>query len=304
MNDPGDDREEIRKRFTERPLRFGIFSLRGLVFERVWNPPVGGILSLKPQKAGGGFDNRTRNTEESRMTEKFRSGHATHVGNVRDHNEDSYLVRPDLGLWIVADGMGGHESGEVASAMTVEVVNQLVQAGKSLKESLVSAHRAVMGAADSDPRKTGMGSTVVVLRVTGNRYEIAWVGDSRVYLWSLKHGFKQLTHDHSYVQLLVDNELIRPEEARYHPMSHVVNQAIGSSPDGSVTVDTREGVLEPGDRFLLCTDGLTNEVPDAGIAEVLQHEKDHQAAVDMLIDEALAAGGADNVTVVLVEIPG
>lgn len=236
------------------------------------------------------------------MTEKFRSGYATHVGNVRDHNEDNYRVQPELGLWIVADGMGGHESGEVASAMTVELVSESVEAGKSLTESLAAAHEAVMHAADSDLGKSGMGSTVVVLRIAGDRYEIAWVGDSRVYLLSPRNGFKQLTRDHSYVQLLIDNELISPEDAKNHPMSHVVNQAIGSSPNGTVTVDTVGGTIEAGDRFLLCTDGLTNELSDAGITEVLRHEKDYQIAAEKLIDQALAAGGADNVTVVIVEI--
>ncbi len=236
------------------------------------------------------------------MTEKFRSGCATHVGNVRDHNEDDYRVQPEIGLWIVADGMGGHESGEVASAMTVEIVSGSVEAGKSLTESLVSAHEAVTHASDSDRSKAGMGSTVVVLKITENRYQIAWVGDSRAYLYSRMNGLRQLTRDHSYVQLLVDNELISPEDAKNHPMSHVVNQAIGSSPNGTVTVDTVDGTLEAGDRFLLCTDGLTNEVSDAGIAEVLRQEQDHQIAAQKLIDKALAAGGSDNVTVVIVDI--
>lgn len=282
-------------------------SLIGIILH---NPParilkflVGGILSLKLLKAVVGLVHRKCNNGESRMTEKFRSGTATHVGNVRDHNEDNYRVEPELGLWIVADGMGGHESGEVASAMTVELVSESVEAGKSLTESLVSAHEAVMQAADSDPSKSGMGSTVVVLKITGNRYEIAWVGDSRVYLFSRRNGLKQLTRDHSYVQLLIDNELISPEDAKNHPMSHVVNQAIGSSPNDTVTVDTVDGTVEAGDRFLLCTDGLTNELSDAGIAAVLRQEKDHRAAVEKLIDAALAAGGADNVTVVIVEIP-
>jgi protein phosphatase len=236
------------------------------------------------------------------MTETILSGTATHVGNVRDHNEDNYSVRPDLGLWIVADGMGGHESGEVASAMTVELVSQSVEGGKSLTQALVGAHEAVMQAANSDSGKSGMGSTVVVLGITGNRYEIAWVGDSRAYLFSRRDGLKQLSRDHSYVQLLIDNELISPEDAKNHPMSHVVNQAIGSSPSGTVTVDTVDGTVEAGDRFLLCTDGLTNELSDAAIAEVLRCENDRQAAADQLIGEALAAGGADNVTVVIVEI--
>lgn len=237
------------------------------------------------------------------MTDGIRSGCATHVGNVREHNEDRYLVEPALGLWVVADGMGGHECGEVASAITVDIVSKSVEAGSSLKESLVSAHEAVVDAADSDPARLGMGSTVVVLKITENQYEVAWVGDSRIYLLSRNESLRMLTHDHSYVQLLVDNDLINPEDARNHPMSHVVNQAIGSSPNGSVTVDTVGGTVESGDRFLLCTDGLTNELSDEGIAEVLQNNQDQQVAVDRLIEKALKAGGADNVTLVVVDAP-
>ena len=161
-----------------------------------------------------------------------------------------------------------------------------------------------MRAADADRGKSGMGATVVTLKITGNRYEIAWVGDSRVYLHSPKNGLKLLTRDHSYVQLLIDNDLITQEDAKNHPMSHVVNQAIGSSPKGTVSVDTVEGTVEVGDRFLLCTDGLTNEVSDEGIADILRTEKDHRVVVEKLRDGALAAGGADNVTVVLVEAFG
>ncbi len=236
------------------------------------------------------------------MIDTIRSAYATHAGNVRDLNEDYFQMTPELGLWIVADGMGGHESGEVASALTVDVVRRSVEAGEPLNKSLIAAHEAVMRAADSDPGKSGMGATVVALKITGNHYEIAWVGDSRVYRLSRQKGFNLLTHDHSYVQLLIDNDLITPEDAKNHPMSHVVNQAIGSSPKGTVAVDTVAGTVESGDRFLLCTDGLTNELSDDGIAAVLGQEGDHQAAADQLIQKALAAGGADNVTVVIVEI--
>lgn len=237
------------------------------------------------------------------MIENIRSAVATDVGNIREHNEDFHQMDPELGLWIVTDGMGGHESGEVASELTAKVVSQSVKEGKSLEDSLVSAHEYVMQAADSDPSKSGMGATAVVLKVTGNQYEIAWVGDSRVYRLSRKSGLDLLTHDHSYVQLLVDNDLISADDARHHPMSHVVNQAIGSSPKGAVVVDQVQGKVELGDRFLLCTDGLTNELCDEGIAKVLTEETDCQQAADRLVQEALDAGGADNVTVVIVEIP-
>lgn len=235
------------------------------------------------------------------MTVEIRSGYATHVGNVREHNEDKYLANSELGLWIVADGMGGHECGEIASEITIEQICQSVEGGKSLKESLESAHDAVINASDEDPTKLGMGSTVVVLKITEDRYEIAWVGDSRIYMFRQKKGFNLLTHDHSYVQLLVNNDLIAPEDAKGHPMSHVVNQAIGSSPGGGVDVDTAEGLVEPGDRFLLCTDGLTNELSDERIQDILRNNEDQQTAVDNLIQQTLEAGGTDNVTLVVVD---
>jgi PPM family protein phosphatase len=271
---------------------------------RLWQllHSVVGTLKLKLLKVFANFVRRKNHNEETWMIDTIRSAYATHAGNIRDLNEDYFHMEPELGLWIVADGMGGHESGEVASAMTVDVVHRSVEAGEPLAKSLVAAHEAVIQAADSDPGKSGMGATVVVLKITGNCYEIAWVGDSRVYRYSRTNGLKLLTHDHSYVQLLVDNELISPEDAKNHPMSHVVNQAIGSSPKGTVSVDTVSGTVDPGDRFLLCTDGLTNELSDDGIADVLRQEIDHQAAADQLIQEALTAGGGDNVTVVIVEI--
>ncbi|MGH8474447.1 MAG: PP2C family protein-serine/threonine phosphatase [Methylococcales bacterium] len=237
------------------------------------------------------------------MIETIRSVYATHVGNIRDHNEDRYRLEPELGLWIVADGMGGHEGGEIASEMTVDVITRSIEDGESLKQSLVSAHEAVLHAAQSDPRKSGMGSTVVVLRIRDNRFEIAWVGDSRAYRLSKRYGFKLLTHDHSYIQLMIDNGLIAPHQARNHPMGHVVSQAIGSSPQGSVCVDFIEGTVEAGDRFLLCTDGLTNELTDDRIAAVLNQGKSLQTVVEILLGKALDAGGLDNITIVAVEKP-
>ena len=162
------------------------------------------------------------------MSDRFAVGYATHVGCVRDHNEDNHICRSELGLWVVADGMGGHECGEVASAITVEQIVAAVEQGKSLEESLHEAHTAVVDAGLAGKGKPGMGSTVVVLRINDNRYEIAWVGDSRVYRGN-RQEFEKLTRDHSYVQELLDNDLIDEQDARIHPMRHVVNQAIGSS---------------------------------------------------------------------------
>lgn len=233
------------------------------------------------------------------MSDRFVVGSATHVGRVRDHNEDNYTSRSDLGLWIVADGMGGHECGEVASEITVEQIVTATQNGRSLEESLREAHDTVVKAAQSGRGKPGMGSTVVALKVEHNRYEVAWVGDSRVYRAN-QSDFEKLTHDHSYVQELLDNNLIDENDAWIHPMRHIVSQAIGSSVDEEITVATVTGAFQPGDKFLLCSDGLTDEVPDQEIRQILQEKVDLQSIADRLIGAALDNGGADNITVILV----
>ncbi len=233
------------------------------------------------------------------MNENFSVGFATHVGCVRGHNEDNHMIRSELGLWIVADGMGGHECGEIASAITVATIVAAVEQGRNLTESLHQAHLAVIHAGGTGEGKPGMGSTVVVLKIIGNQYEVAWVGDSRVYLGN-RYEFQQLTRDHSYVQQLLDSDLIDAQDARTHPMRHIVNQAIGSVDNQNVTVDTVVGTLQRGDKFLLCSDGLTDEVPDEEIAEILQANEDLQYTADQLVTAALNNGGADNVTVLLV----
>ena len=233
------------------------------------------------------------------MTDRFVVGSATHVGRVRDHNEDNYICRSEIGLWVVADGMGGHEYGEVASAITVEQIVTATQNGRSLEESLQEAHDAVLKAGQTGHGKPGMGSTVVALKVDQNRYEVAWVGDSRVYRANQRE-FEKLTHDHSHVQELLDNNLIDEQDARVHPMRHIVSQAIGSSANDKISVDTVTGAFQPGDKFLLCSDGLTDEVPDQEICQILRKNVDLQSIADLLVGAALDNGGADNVTVLLV----
>ncbi len=237
------------------------------------------------------------------MKGEIRCGYATNVGCLRDHNEDAYSVEPELGLWVVADGMGGHEGGEIASEITITTVSQAIRAGRTLKEAFAEAHAAVKDAGASGVGKTGMGSTVVALRINDNDYEIAWVGDSRIYLWDGKE-FRQISHDHSYVQLLVDNQLIEKNDVRSHPMKHIVNQAIGNCANDDVDVDTLAGRLVEGCRFLLCSDGLSDELTDEEIASVICSKAMVQEAVDRLIDMALDSGGSDNITAMVVELAG
>ena len=233
------------------------------------------------------------------MNDRLCTGHATHVGRVREHNEDSYVVQPEMGLWVVADGMGGHACGEVASAITVKEVTAAIRQGSSLSEAMHIAHTAVLNAAKSGLGKPGMGATVVALSMPGENYEITWVGDSRGYLWDGQM-LQPLTRDHSYVQMLLDNHLIEQKDIKGHPMGYIVTQAIGSVTANDIDVDRVTGSLSRNECLLLCSDGLTDELSDEAIAMILKSGGNNQIAVDGLIEAALLTGGSDNITVVLV----
>jgi protein phosphatase len=222
----------------------------------------------------------------------------TNPGLVRDHNEDRYLANEDLGLWLVADGIGGHESGEVASAIACREIEAAVSNGLSLADAVIQGHQAVLAEIDRRGGDSNMGATVVALRIVGEEYEIAWVGDSRVYLWNGK--LQQLTVDHSYVAELVEQGLISPGDAGSHPQRHIITRSLGVSASQELRVGQRSGRLEPGAKLLLCTDGLTDGVSDAEIALELRRHQSPQSQVDALMAAALAAGGRDNVTVLVV----
>jgi len=227
-------------------------------------------------------------------------GHLTHVGLRRELNEDTYYGDSELGLWLVADGMGGHEYGEVASALAREVIVREIRHGKPLAMAIRIADEEIIGASRRRSDALPMGTTVVAARVANGRFEVAWVGDSRVYLW---HGGKlaQLSQDHSYVQELISQGTISVDQARVHPQRNVVTQALGVTDPQSLNVETMSGEFTAGMQLLLCSDGLTEEVDDSGISRVLAHtECSAQECVDGLVAAALDHGGSDNVTVVLV----
>jgi protein phosphatase len=225
-------------------------------------------------------------------------GHLSHVGLRREHNEDTYYADVDLGLWLVADGMGGHEFGEVASALARDAVVREVKAGKPLPEAIRSADEEIIRQSRRRAESLPMGTTMVALRVNGNKFELAWVGDSRAYLWNGQ--LRQLSSDHSYVQELIDQGAITAEQARTHPHRNVVTQALGVTDPENLKVETIAGELRPGFQILLCSDGLTEEVDDATIASLLGHpDLSAQECVDHLVSAALDGGGSDNVTVVV-----
>ena len=227
-------------------------------------------------------------------------GHLTHVGLRRELNEDTYYGDSELGLWLVADGMGGHEYGEVASALAREAIVREIRQGTSLSQAIRIADEEIIRASRKRSDSLPMGTTVVAVRIAGNHFEVAWVGDSRVYLWH-ERTLAQLSQDHSYVQELISQGTISVDQARTHPHRNVVTQALGVTDPQNLNVETLSGDLLPGMQLLLCSDGLTEEVDDHGISQVLGHtECSAQECVDGLVAAALDGGGSDNVTVVLV----
>jgi protein phosphatase len=200
----------------------------------------------------------------------------------------------------VADGMGGHACGEVASALARETIVREIRDGKSLGQAIRVADEEIIRTSRRRNDSLPMGTTVVAARVQGNRFEVAWVGDSRAYLW--RDGqLAQLSQDHSYVQELIAQGALTSEQARSHPHRNVVTQALGVTDPNQLNVETLTGDLRPGMQLLLCSDGLTEEVDDRGIADALrQDDCSAQELVDTLIAAALDGGGSDNVTAILV----
>ena len=224
----------------------------------------------------------------------------THEGRVRDHNEDSFCTRERHGLWAVADGMGGHEGGEWASAKliekldAVELADDFEAACGGVAEAIAAANRAIL--LEAGRRRKQMGSTVVVLLVHDQRYAVLWVGDSRAY--RLRDGeLVQLTRDHSQVQEMVERGILRAEDAVGHPMGHILSRAVGVREE--VQVDQVAGDVFPGDVFLLCSDGLHGYVEEKEIARLLARGSPERASEE-LVELTLAAGAPDNVTVVAI----
>ncbi len=240
--------------------------------------------------------------KQKKSESKITYNHAvcSHVGLVRGLNEDSYLALPEYGLWVVADGMGGHEAGEIASQIAVQEISKSIQKGLSLTDAITAAHYAIQNDIRRALGATNMGTTVVAAKLNGRNYEIAWVGDSRAYLWNT--ALQQLTSDHSYVQQLLDSGLIIASEVASHPRRNIISQALGLSENRHDTpkIDHLTGIFNKNDTLLLCSDGLTGEIPDKEIALIFAQEKDNTTRADRLIKAALANGGRDNVTVIMV----
>jgi protein phosphatase len=227
-------------------------------------------------------------------------GAATDVGRIREINEDGYLVDEGMGLIAVADGMGGHRAGEVASATALEALRASVRKGNPLREAIEAANDAVFEKSSSNDDFRGMGTTLTAgTLAAGNTLIVGHVGDSRAYL--LRDGeFRQLTTDHSRVQELVDDGRLTADEAAVHPMRNIVTRALGV--DSSVDVDVYPLQLELGDVVLFCSDGLTGMLQDEFVGAELRRESDPTRVATRLVDEANRAGGEDNITVIVVGV--
>jgi serine/threonine-protein phosphatase Stp1 len=230
---------------------------------------------------------------------KFLSVGRTHVGCVRSLNEDAVLNRADIGLWAVADGMGGHEGGEIASAAVVDALGEVSNFTSAYAfrdaaaQALVDANAKLI---EMSADRGTMGSTVVTLLAHEGHYACLWAGDSRAYLYRAG-ALKRLSRDHSVVQEMVDAGAISEEHARAHPRSNVITRAVGAREE--LDVESVFGVIQAGDRFLLCSDGLTGVVTDREIADAMIRAP-LEAAAERLLDQALARGAPDNVSLVLV----
>lgn len=235
---------------------------------------------------------------------KLKWGATTDVGMVRQQNEDAYSAEENL--YIVADGMGGHNAGEVASALAVATVRAGAKSGihstEQFRELVQQANTAIYTASLDDSTQSGMGTTLTALAVVPGeepKVLVANVGDSRTYLFR-GGALTRLSIDHSYVQELVNEGILTPEEARVHPRRNIVTRAMGI--ERSVMVDVFTHLVRTGDRIVLCSDGLVDEVPDTDIATVLSQHSDAQETAEALVLVANANGGRDNTTVVVVDI--
>lgn len=235
----------------------------------------------------------------------LRSAASTHVGMKRQSNEDRYAIVADLGLYLVADGMGGHKAGQVASHLAAEGSIRAIEAlrgasvslAERLRHAVACANREIFAEAQAKPELSGMGTTFVGMLFGGGRLALAHVGDSRAYL--LRQGrLHGLTDDHSIVGELLRRHEISEADAAQHPHRHVLTRALGTRP--RTEPDLAEMTPQEGDVFIMCSDGLTGFVDDSEIAEHLMSEPDLEAAAAALIDTANRAGGQDNITVLLV----
>ena len=240
----------------------------------------------------------------------FTSAGRTDIGVIRSGNEDNFLLLPQEGVFIVADGMGGHAAGEVASEMAVQIIGRELagvqgqsdqDVAERIRHAIQEANSAIFERTLTEVDKRGMGTTATSMLINGVHYIIGQVGDSRAYLYRERQ-LVQITKDHSYVQEQVDAGYLTPEQARTHPYSNVITRCVGANAD--VMPDVYLGTVRAGDIYLLASDGLTGMLEDQDLQAVLERQSDPQRIGEVVITDANHRGGLDNITVIVVRIDG
>ena len=227
------------------------------------------------------------------------------VGKVRKHNEDSFLQRPEVGLWVVADGMGGHAKGDVASNMIVDnlkKVNEgttLVKFIDDIEDRLLTVNQKLIEKARASSKRSTIGSTVVAMLAYDKYCIYMWAGDSRLYRCRNKE-MVQITTDHSQVELYIEQGMITREEAQSHPHGNMITRAIGATEELYIDIDMQE--MQRGDRYLLCSDGLTKHIHDYELEDYLKKGNTAEETCKALIELTLSRGAGDNVTAIIIDI--
>lgn len=262
--------------------------------------PASVTQATAPSRPMLDLERRPGSDSESGSNQRLAWGSRSDVGLIRDHNEDSYLCRPPL--FAVSDGMGGHAAGEVASSIAIHTIAKEAPATADsalLGAAIEAANMNVLTAPETGRGREGMGCTATACIIEDDRMAVAHVGDSRLYLLH-KGALVRVTHDHSFVEELVDAGEITADEARVHPSRSVITRALGSDPD--MYADHFTIGVEAGERVILCSDGLSSMVTDAEIEDICVTSASPQVCADALVSAALIAGGHDNVTVIVVDI--
>jgi protein phosphatase len=225
----------------------------------------------------------------------------TDVGCVRQVNEDSFLARPDLGIWMVCDGMGGLDRGELASQMACETVCERIAQGDDVPFAIEYAHRLIRHHARVQLHRNGMGTTIVMLHIDKADKRIYWVGDSRAYQVS-QTDIRQVTKDHSQVQEMIDAKVLSINDAKHHPHRHLITQSVGVEMQQSLQIGTASLDPRVPAQILLCSDGLSNELDEDEILGVFQRSASKEHVCADLIEAAKQKSGRDNITAMLIEV--
>jgi serine/threonine protein phosphatase PrpC len=229
---------------------------------------------------------------------RVRSVSVSEVGHVRDHNEDTLHADDTQGLWLVADGMGGQAAGEVASRIAIDTVVSRAGQGESLDPAIKAAHQAIHASTVDNPDRNGMGTTMVAARRTGLAFELAWVGDSRIYNYDAQDGLVQLSLDHSFVQDMICRGVLTEEEALAHPQKNLIHQSLGMR--GEVRVDVLDWrPVKPG-TLLLCSDGVSDMLTLQQLQDVLSEAGELPDIADRLRAAVLATTAEDNASFVMI----